>query len=67
MKRNRATYAAAAGAAAAQILLMCLVIPSLGATGAAIAYAVSMGGMYGACAWMARRTVLQLMRAPAIS
>jgi hypothetical protein len=29
MKRNRATYAAAAGAAAAQILLMCLVIPSL--------------------------------------
>jgi len=54
-RRNRATYATVACAAAAQGMLLLLLVPRLGATGAAIAYAMSMCGMYGAFAWMAHR------------
>jgi O-antigen/teichoic acid export membrane protein len=59
-RHNRATYATVACAAAAQALLLFLLVPRLGATGAAIAYAVSMCGMYGACAWMAHRELARL-------
>ena len=44
----------------AQGILLLLLIPRLGATGAAIAYSVSMCGMYGAFAWMALRELALL-------
>jgi O-antigen/teichoic acid export membrane protein len=59
-RRNRATYVTVACAAAAQGMLLLLLVPRLGATGAAIAYAVSMCGMYGAFAWMALRELALL-------
>jgi len=34
-------------------------VPAHGATGAALAYAISMCGNYGAFAWMAHRELLQ--------
>ena len=43
-----------------------VVIPSLGATGAATAYAVSMCGMCGAFAWMAHRAVLEVSARAAV-
>lgn len=58
-QRNRATYAAVGGAAAAQGVLLLWLVPAHGATGAALAYAISMCGMYGAFAWMAHRELLQ--------
>lgn len=54
-RRNRTTYHAVACAAGAQGLLLLLLVPRFGATGAAIAYAISMCGMYGVFAWMAHR------------
>jgi O-antigen/teichoic acid export membrane protein len=59
-QRNRATYTTVACAAAVQGLLLLLLIPRLGATGAAIAYAVSMCGMYGTYAWMGHRELTLL-------
>jgi len=59
-RRNRATYVTVACAAAAQGMLLLLLVPRLGATGAAIAYAISMCGMYGAFAWMALRELALL-------
>jgi len=59
-RRNRTTYLTVACAAAAQGILLLLLVPRLGATGAAIAYAVSMCGMYGAFAWMAYRELALL-------
>jgi O-antigen/teichoic acid export membrane protein len=41
-------------------MLLLLLVPRLGATGAAIAYAVSMCSMYGAFAWMALRELALL-------
>ena len=58
-QRNRATYAAVGGAAAAQGVLLLWLVPAHGATGAALAYAISMCGMYGAFAWMAHRELRQ--------
>ena len=52
-RRNRTTYVTVACAAATQAMLLLLLVPRFGATGAATAYAVSMCGMYGAFAWMA--------------
>ena len=63
-RRNRATYVTVACAAAAQGMLLLLLVPRLGATGAAIAYAVSMCGMYGAFAWMALRELALLKANP---
>jgi O-antigen/teichoic acid export membrane protein len=54
-KRNRTIYLATALAAAAQLGLLLLLIPPLGATGAALAYTLSTVGMYGALAALARR------------
>ena len=57
-KRNRTIYTIVGIAAAAQIVLLILLVPGLGATGAAIAYAVSMCGLYGSFAILAHRDVL---------
>ena len=59
-QRNRSTYAAVGSAAAAQEVLLLWLVPARGATGAALAYAVSMCGMYGAFARMAHRELLQI-------
>jgi O-antigen/teichoic acid export membrane protein len=59
-QRNRGTYVTVASAAAAQGLLLLLLVPRLGATGAAIAYAISMCGMYSVFAWMAHRELVLL-------
>jgi len=59
-RRNRDTYVTVACAAAAQGLLLLLLIPRLGATGAAIAYAISMCGMYCAFAWLSLRELALL-------
>jgi hypothetical protein len=45
-QRNRVTYVAVACAAASQGMLLLLLVPRLGASGA-IAYAVSLCGTYG--------------------
>ena len=60
VKRNRLVLGTAAGAAAAQIVLLALLVPRFGATGAAIAYAVSMCGMYGLFWRVAVREVVRL-------
>lgn len=62
-KRNRTTYAGVAIAAATQLVLLVLLVPKFGATGAATAYAVSMCGLYGAFAILAHREVLALKSA----
>jgi O-antigen/teichoic acid export membrane protein len=59
-RRNRATYTTVAIAAAFQIGLLLLLVPPLGATGAACAYAVSTCGMYGAFALMAHGDLQKL-------
>jgi O-antigen/teichoic acid export membrane protein len=56
-RRNRATFVTVACGAAAQVLLLLLLVPRFGATGAAIAYAVSTIGMYGAFALMAHQAI----------
>lgn len=58
--RNRATYVAVACTAALQLALLLLLVPRLGASGAAIAHALSISAMYAALAWMARRELLLL-------
>ena len=58
-QRNRATYTAVGIAAAAQGVLLMWLVPAHGATGAALAYAISMCGMYAAFAWMAHRELQQ--------
>jgi O-antigen/teichoic acid export membrane protein len=45
-RRNRLLLGTTAGAAGVQVLLLFALVPSLGATGAAIAYATAMVGMY---------------------
>ncbi len=49
-----------ASAAAVQILLLLALVPRFGATGAAVAYAVSMCGMYGVLALLVHRELLLL-------
>jgi len=58
-RRNRATCTTVGSAAAAQGVLLLWLVPAHGATGAAIAYAISMCGMYGGFAWMAHRELLR--------
>ena len=53
-KRNRTIYLVTSLAAAAQLGLLLLLTPALGATGAALAYMLSTVGMYGAFAVLAR-------------
>jgi|GEM_PF-2938396 len=59
-QRDRATYVTVACAAVAQGILLLLLVPRLGATGAAIAYTISMCGMYGVFALMANRELALL-------
>jgi O-antigen/teichoic acid export membrane protein len=47
-------------AAIVQIVLLVALVPRFGADGAAVAYAVSMIGMYGSFALMARRDLARL-------
>lgn len=61
-RRRHLTYATVAGAALAQVGLLLWLVPTLGATGAALANAGSIGGMYVVFAWLARR---ELTRADA--
>lgn len=61
-RNHRATLSTVALAAVAQLVLLWLLIPRLGATGAAMAYAVSMGGMYGVFALLASRDLASLRR-----
>lgn len=63
-RRNGWIFRAVGVAAAVQLVLLWLLVPRLGATGAALAYAASMGGMYGALAWLAHRELLALQRSP---
>ncbi len=60
VRHNRLVFGTASGAAAIQLVLLVLLIPRFGATGAAAAYAVSMCAMYGVFAWMASREVMTL-------
>jgi O-antigen/teichoic acid export membrane protein len=59
-KHNRATLRAVAVAAATQVVLLALLVPRFAAMGAAIAYTVSMCGMYGTLARMAHRELVRL-------
>ncbi|RZT91439.1 lipopolysaccharide biosynthesis protein [Rivibacter subsaxonicus] len=62
-RRKLATYSIVAGAAALQLVLLLLLVPNHGAAGAAWAYLLSMGSLYGVFAWLARREVLELQAA----
>jgi O-antigen/teichoic acid export membrane protein len=60
MGHNRTTRNMVVGAAAVQIVLLIMLVPPFAATGAAIAYAVSMSGMYIVSSWLARRELVVL-------
>ena len=60
MGRNRTVRRTVVGAAAIQVILLFLLVPHFAATGAAFAYAVSMGGMYVVFARMAHRELVML-------
>jgi O-antigen/teichoic acid export membrane protein len=60
MGRNRTTRNMVVGAAFVQIVLLITLVPRFAATGAAIAYAVSMSGMYMASSWIARNELARL-------
>lgn len=57
---NRFTLGAVAVAAAIQVLLLALLVPRFAAAGAALAYAVTMCGMYLVFAWMGHRELVLL-------
>jgi O-antigen/teichoic acid export membrane protein len=58
--RNRTTYGAVAAGAGVQLVLLLLLVPWLGATGAAIAYTAALGGLYAGLALAAWRDVVVL-------
>ncbi|WP_233853246.1 polysaccharide biosynthesis C-terminal domain-containing protein [Paraburkholderia sp. HD33-4] len=58
--QNRAIYASVATAACVQVALLLLLVPRMGATGAALAYAIAMCGLYGNLARVARRELRQM-------
>jgi O-antigen/teichoic acid export membrane protein len=55
LRLRRLTYTTVGGAALVQAALLLLLVPSLGAAGAALASATSIGGMYVVFAWLAHR------------
>lgn len=65
-RRNGWIFQTVGVAAAVQLALLWLLAPRLGATGAALAYGVSMCGMYGVLAWLAHRELrlLQYSQVP---
>jgi len=60
MGHNRTMRSIVVGAAAVQIVLLIVLVPRFAATGAAIAYAVSMSGMYLVSSRMAHRELVDL-------
>ena len=52
--QTSATYAIVAGAAVLELLLLALLVPRFGATGAALAYLTATAGLYGAFTRLAR-------------
>jgi O-antigen/teichoic acid export membrane protein len=58
--RNDILYRSVASAAAVQLVLLGLLVPPLGATGAALAYLLSLGGLYTAFALLAQRAVARI-------
>ena len=52
--QTHATYAIVIGAAVGELLLLALLVPAFGATGAALAYLLAVGGMYVAFSAVAR-------------
>lgn len=54
-RQNHTLYQSVAVAAVVQGVLLVLLVPRLGAAGAAVAYAMSMGGLYGHMARLAHR------------
>jgi len=59
---SRATLATVGGAAVVQVILLIMLVPGFAALGAAIAFSVSILGMYLAFAWMAYRELVQLRK-----
>jgi O-antigen/teichoic acid export membrane protein len=55
MGHNRTIRRTMLGAAAMQVILLVLLVPEFAATGAAVAYTISMCGMYLVFTWMAHR------------
>lgn len=64
-RHNRATFTTVACAAAAQLVMLWLLVPAFGATGAAIAHAASMVGAYGAFALIAHHDLTRYRAASA--
>jgi O-antigen/teichoic acid export membrane protein len=60
MGHNRSMQRIVVGAAAVQVILLALLVPSFAATGAALAYTISMCGMYLAFSLMAHRELVVL-------
>jgi O-antigen/teichoic acid export membrane protein len=60
MGHNRTTRNMVVGAAIVQIILLIVLVPPFAATGAAIAYAVSMSGMYLVSSLIARKELARL-------
>ncbi|TCM12842.1 O-antigen/teichoic acid export membrane protein [Novosphingobium sp. PhB165] len=61
-KRNRVTYVIVTAAGFGQFLLLLLLVPCLGATGAALAHAVATCGLYGVSALMAHRELIDVRK-----
>jgi O-antigen/teichoic acid export membrane protein len=57
-RQRRTTYAVVAGAAVVQGLLLLVLVPRWGATGAALAHAAAMTGLYATFAWLGREASL---------
>jgi O-antigen/teichoic acid export membrane protein len=57
---NRAMLRIVVGAAALQVILLAILVPRFAATGAALAYALSMSGMYLVFSRMAYRELVML-------
>ena len=60
MGHNRATRNIVVIAAVVQVVLLIVLVPRFAATGAAIAYAVSMSGMYLVSSWFAHSELAKL-------
>lgn len=60
-RRRKLVYTTLAGAVIGQALLLLLLVPPLGATGAALASTIATCAMYGCFAWLARRELRRTM------
>ncbi|MGI9536003.1 MAG: lipopolysaccharide biosynthesis protein [Desulfocapsaceae bacterium] len=62
MGHNRAIFTTMLGAVVCQIIMLVVLVPRFAATGGAIAYALSMGGMYLMFARMAHNKLVQIQK-----